>query len=166
MRTLIVVILALGTMTACSGQTSKAVKDQQQVFAELEEMKAKGLMPAAEGGPFMTCLIDGKEWKATGLYPINFSERICGKYKSGYISFPVPDLRPGNKHPLNDHWVVDFSPADDPGIWDGKVGEIEITKIADGWVEGTFHFTATGLKEDQKMVITNGFFRVAEKKPK
>lgn len=164
MRTLIALIIVFTTINSCSGQ-SGAVKDQQAAFKELEAMKAKGLVPTSEGGASMTCQIDGKPWKASSVYPINFSERINGNFKETYISFPVPDLRAGGKHKFSDHFVVDFNPENDLDFWGGRICEIEITKVADGWVEGKFFFTATVLETNKKMEITDGYFRVPLKKP-
>ncbi len=51
--------------------------------------------------------------------------------------------------------------ADDPALISGQAGEVEITRLDDQWLEGTFHFTATSGSSDKKVEVTDGRFRVA-----
>ena len=163
MRTLITSFLFALSIASCNGQTNQAVKDQQDAYKALEDMTKKGLKPTTEGGYTMTAFIDGKPWTATGMYPIAMTSRIIGIYKDGQISFPVPNMTAGTKRTFSDHYAVDFSPVGSPDFWGGRAGEIEITKVADGWAEGKFFFTATKRGSDKKIEVTHAFFRVAVK---
>lgn len=163
MRTLILLFAAALLAGSCHGQSSKAVKDQQDAYKVLEDMKAKGLNPTTEGGWTMTADIDGKPWKATGIYNLAMSDRITAIYKDSKISLPVPALEVGYKSKFGDGNAVDFSPVGDANFWGGRSGEMLVTKVGGGWLEGTFFFTAKLRGTDKKMEVTNGFFRVSSK---
>lgn len=157
-------LFAMFTITVCKGQSNKALKDQQDVYKSLEDMKAKGLYPSTEGGWTMTALIDGKPWKATGVYSPALSSRITGVYKESKISMPDPArLTAGLKINFGEHNVVDFSPVDNPDFWGSRSGQMEITKVTGDWAEGKFSFTATMRGSNQKIEVTNGFFRISSK---
>ena len=162
MRTLIAFFMVIITITSCNGQSNKTVKDQQDAYKVLEDMKAKGLNPTTDGGWTMTATIDGKPWKASGIYTLSLSERITALYKDSKISLPVPNFEVGSRINFKNS-AVDFSPVGNPDFWGGHSGEMEVTKVENGWAEGKFFFTATIRSSDKKMEITNGFFRVPVK---
>ena len=157
-------LIAALAITACNGQ-SGAVKDQQAANKALEEMKAKGMIPTTDGGWTLTATVDGKPWKAQALYSPIDAGRIVGFDRDGKISLPYPStsLVVGYKSTFGEHNAVDFSPVGAPDFWSAHTGEMEITKVSDGWIEGKFYFTATLRGTDKKSEVANGFFRVAKK---
>jgi predicted small secreted protein len=163
MRTLLTLLITALVISSCNGQ-SGAVKDQQGAYKVLEDMKKKGLQPASDGGWTMTCLIDGKPWRADGLYPPAMTSRIQGVNGDSYLSFDDPgSYHVGQKQDLSTH-AAEFNPPNAGNeLWGGHSGEMEITKVANGWVEGKFHLTATVRNTNKKMEVTDGFFRFAVK---
>jgi len=164
MRTVIALVIATMVITSCNGQ-SGAVKDQQSAYKVLADMKKKGAIAASDNGYTMTCLIDGKPWKANVLYPTAMTGRIFGENGESHISLDDPDTyEEGKKIDIATH-AAEFNPPNAGNeLWGGHSGEVEITKVGNGWVEGKFHFTAAVMNTNKKMEITNGFFRVALKK--
>jgi hypothetical protein len=161
MKTLFALLIASLVLTSCNGQSS-AVKDQQGAYKVLADMKKKGAIPASDNGYTMTCLIDGKPWKANVLYPTAMVSRILGENGESRISLDDPgNYEVGYKMDISTH-AAEFNPPNAGNeLWGGHSGEVEITKAGNGWVEGKFHFTATVMNTNKKMEITNGFFRVA-----
>ena len=163
MKQLITLLLAIMIISSCHGQ-SGAVKDQQSAYKVLEDLKKKNMQPATDEGWTMTCLIDGKPWKATALYMPTAMGRIGGENGTSHVSLYDPgNYQVGYKKDFATS-AVEFDPPGSKDIWGGHAGEMEITKVANGWVEGKFHFTATGMTTHGKIEVTNGFFRFATKK--
>jgi hypothetical protein len=56
--------------------------------------------------------------------------------------------------------AVDLATNDHIGLWGGKKGEMEITKLDDTVAEGKFFFTASTNRSAKTIEITEGFFRI------
>ena len=163
MKTVIALFFAGIFYSVCHGQ-SGAVKDQQSAYKVLDDLKKKNMQPATDDGWTMTCLIDGKPWKAIALYIPAAIGRIGGENGKSKVSLYDPtSYRVGYKRDFSTS-AVEFDPPGSNDIWGGHAGEMEITRVANGWVEGKFHFTATGMTTHGKIEVTNGFFRFATKK--
>lgn len=154
-------LLLMITVMSCQGQT--AAKKQ----AEAIEKTMKALEPGRErtsaSGWTMTCVIDGRKWTASSMFPPEPSGRFIGYYDKDFISFPRIQrrwLEVGTKRKISHEWAADFSLGADPDIYAGYTGELEITAMNGDWVEGKFFFTATSSRSNKKYEVTNGFFRV------
>ena len=147
--------------SSCQSQQSKAMKDQQKAYNKLEEIKP-GNFATTDGGWTMTCTMNGKPWKATSMFPPKTSDRIIGYKGEDYIGFPFKQsyLTAGYKTAFKEGHAADLGISDDVVFYSGTTGEMVITKVSSGWVEGTFHFTATTSKSPKTVDVTNGFFRV------
>jgi hypothetical protein len=165
MRTLFTLLIAIFAITIGNGQSGNAVKDQQAANKALEEMKAKGMIPTTEGGWTLTATVDGKPWKAQALYSPNDAGRIVGFDRDGKISLPYPgaSLEVGYKSTFGEDNAVDFSPIGASDFWSAHTGQMEITKVSGGWIEGKFFFTAALRGTNKKSEVTNGFFRISTK---
>ena len=159
MKTLIAILIASAMISSCNGQSSKAIKDQQDAYKVLDDAEKKATNATSEGGWTMTCLIDGQSWKASGIMTPSQTGRIVGKYKDGKISLPLPPYEVGHKTNFENS-AVDFSPVGAPDFWGGHSGEMEVTRVQGGWAEGKFHFTAKLMKSDKKIEVTDGFYRI------
>jgi hypothetical protein len=163
MRTLLIALAASIVISSCNGQ-SGAVKDQAGVYKQLDDMKAKFTYPSTADGWTMTCLINGQPFKASSIIDPPDAGRITGQYKDGKIALPISSIcEVGQKTDFSNS-AVDFSPVGSPDFWGGHSGEMEITKVGNGWVEGKFHFTAKLMNSDKTMEITSGFFRITDRK--
>lgn len=56
--------------------------------------------------------------------------------------------------------AVDLSTNDHEGMWGGRKGEMEITKVDNNWAEGKFYFTASSSSANNTIEVTDGFFRI------
>ncbi len=89
--------------------------------------------------------------------------RILGETGDGRISLYAPDnYNVGQKLDFA-QYAVEYEPAGGNYLWSTHTGQMEITKVSNGWVEGKFFFTSTVRGTDKKAEVTNGFFRVGVK---
>ena len=161
MKYLLNVFFIFFILTSCNSQQSSTVEQAKETQSAIEKIKP-GIMQAAEGSWTMTAKLNGKEWKASSLMPPEAASRIIGYYQDEYIGLPYnhSDMVAGHKEVFGENNAVDLSTSDDAGMWGGRKGEMEITKVNNDWAEGTFHFTATASGTDKTVEVTEGFFRI------
>ena len=125
-----------------------------------------GTVATIATGYTMRAKLDGKSWVAGAMMPPDYAGRIAGDHGKESISLPyskdVRSLQVGNKRVFGEDNAVDLFTDEEEasGIWGGRKGEMEITKVTDQWVEGKFFFTATSTRSTQKREVTEGFFRI------
>lgn len=122
-----------------------------------------GAFSTTAGGWAMTAKINGKDYKAHSMMPPDKAEQIVGFYNGDkYIGLPyiIKYFVAGKKISLDDY-NADLTTADDVQVWNGRKGEIEITKVTGDWVEGKFFFTGYSYDNKHTIEVTNGFFRIA-----
>jgi hypothetical protein len=152
-------------LISCGNNTqSQSVKDAIDLKDGIQKMMPGGIATTANGYT-MTAKINGKDWSATSMMPPGVAGRIVGDNNGESISLPYYDRRnllALPKRKLGEgHDGVDLFLNDDVKIWGAKSGVMEITKVDDNWIEGTFSFIATGLQSDKTTEVTDGFFRIA-----
>jgi len=161
-KTLLVFCIAL-TFLSCGDSTqTKAIKDQNEAQAIIKSMQP-GRIATKEGEWTMTMKLNGKDWVASSMVQPDANDMIIG-YK-GEESVRLPyyknDMKVGSKVKFGEYHAADLFTDDEVGIWGGRKGEMEITKVENGWAEGKFFFTATAGGTDKQMEVTDGFFRIA-----
>ena len=121
-----------------------------------------GTLRTSEGGWSMLAKFRGKVFKASSIYPPAAAGRIVGYYKDGYIGLPYnnDDMVSGKKITFSTSDAADLAIPGESGTWGGNSGEMEITKVAGGWIEGKFHFTGKTYRNKQITDVTEGFFRI------
>lgn len=122
-----------------------------------------GAIPATTGGYSMTARINGKACKATAMMPPDKAGEIVGFYDGDkYIGLPYnkKDMVAGKKLNFSNE-NADLTTNDNVQVWNGRKGEMEITKVNGNWVEGKFFFTGYSYDNKKKIEVTNGFFRIA-----
>ena len=145
MKTPLFLFLSFFAIATCTGQTE---------------------IPTTEGGWTMTATVDGKPWEAATVIPPAQAGRVIGSYKDGYINLPYwKQWKAGKQYNISETSAALFMAVGKPVLWTGRIGQIQVTKLTDAWLEGTFYFTATTTGSDKKVEVTNGFFRVSTKKP-
>ncbi|MEO8405350.1 MAG: hypothetical protein ABI480_12165 [Chitinophagaceae bacterium] len=159
-----VTILSALTLVICSCSNSNpdsAAKQAQSIQTAVKE-NTPGSVPVSEGGYTMRAKINGKEWGATSMMPPEVAGRIIGYYNGEYIGLPYDkqSIEVGKKEIFSEDNAVDLALNDDIGIWGGRKGEMQITKVTDTYAEGNFFFTASSTRSNKTVEVTDGFFRI------
>ena len=122
----------------------------------------KGAMTAASSGFSMTAKINGKPVKAHATMPAEEAGQIVGFYDGDrYIGLPYDKINmvAGKKIKFSDE-NADLTTNDKVQVWNGRKGEMEITKVSGHWVEGKFFFTGYSYDNTKTIAVTDGFFRI------
>lgn len=125
-----------------------------------------GVIPVTAAGYTMTAKINGKECKALFMMPADKTGQIVGFYNGDkYIGLPYNKkyFVVGKKIKFSEH-NADLTTNDDVQVWNGRKGEMEITKVNGKWVEGKFSFTGYSYDNKKTIEVTDGFFRIATDK--
>lgn len=158
----LIAIFIIVNSSCKSKAQSDAVQQAKDIQAAVKE-NTPGTIPVSASGFTMTARINGKDWVADAMMPPEPAGRIIGYYDKESISLPYDkrDMVVGNKTKFGENQAVDLFTNDDVGIWGGRKGEMEITKVDDKWAEGKFYFTATASGTNKTMEVTDGFFRIS-----
>ena len=155
-------IAALLFMTvSCNNSSSHMQKEAKELKSAIKEMMP-GTIATSTDGYSMKAVINGSPWTADAMMPPNAAGRIVGYYNEESIGLPydVRDMVVGNKIVFGENNAVDLMTNDDVGMWGGRKGEMEITKIDGNYAEGKFHFTGSTSSSDKTIEVTDGFFRI------
>lgn len=160
------------TLFGCNGQQrSEAKKVKEDIQATMKQ-HTPGSVATTANGYMMKAKVDGKDWVAVSMMPIEGINRVLGYTdNAGYIGIPgiTKNTKQGFKLTLDENHNADIytpnnkSLIDKDGnviLLDKESGTVEITKRDGEWIEGIFHFTASSSKYDKKVVVTDGYFRV------
>jgi hypothetical protein len=152
-------------LAACNG----GAQDEAAKQAALIEKTTKESSPGAATsgtGAYMTAKIDGKQWTASTMTPDDNTSSnykiITGDNDGDGIHFQLwkKNIEVGKKIPFSEDHAADLTLKAEPAFFGGRTGEVEITKLDEKWVEGTFRFTATSHSSAKKIEVTEGRFRV------
>lgn len=153
--------------TGCNNAARSEAQQQADLIQKTMKENTPGAIATSETGYYMKAKIDGKEWSATHMVPDN-DERssmkmIRGENDGDNINFQLwkQGVEVGKKRSFSETNAAGIFIADDPELISGQTGEVEITKLDEQWLEGTFHFTATSGSSNKKVEVTDGRFRVA-----
>lgn len=155
----IISFLVIAAISCDSQSKSDAVKQATDIKKMVKEHSPGYIATNAEF--YMKAKINGKDWSADEMMASDRAGRIVGKLNGESISLPF-ELRyakTGATTNFKNH-AVDIYMKDDAGIWGGRMGEMEFTKVGDNYAEGKFYVTATGLDSDKQLTITEGTFRI------
>jgi hypothetical protein len=156
-------LLVVAALLSSCGQSdqAKALDDAKRVQAALKELMP-GTIATSASGYAMKAKLNGKDWVAASMMPQEVAGRIIG-YKNGeYIGLPYDRryLVVGKTIKFGENQAVDLATNDDVGIWGGRKGEMQITKVDDTSAEGTFFFTASTSRSAKTVEVTEGSFRI------
>jgi hypothetical protein len=150
-------------LCACNNSQNDAKTLASQIESTAKA-NTPGFIATSENGYYMKARIDGHEWVAKAMLPNDNSDsrRIQGENNGESIGFYLwmRGLENDKKINFSESNAVDLFTNDDVGIWGGRKGEIEITKIDDNVLEGNFHFTASTGSSNKTLEVTDGFFRL------
>jgi len=154
-------------VVSCSNAQSEAAKKQAELIKETIKNNSPGTIATSTKGYYMAAKIDGKDWSASHMMPDENTNsgyiRLFGERGPDNISFQLwkRGLAVGKKIEFSENHAADLNLKDNPAFFGGRTGFVEITKMDEQWLEGTFQFTATSSSTDKKVQVTNGRFRVA-----
>ena len=150
-------LLIAAALASCSNATEQAKQVQSAIKKDMP-----GAVPTTATGYMMNAKLDGKDWSATSMMPPDVAGRIIGYNNGEYIGLPYDSRRlvVGTKGVFGEDNAVDLATNDEESIWGGRKGEMEITKVGDGWAEGKFFFTAASSRSGKTVEVTKGFFRI------
>jgi len=150
-------LLMAAVLASCGGNGTEQAKQTQSAI----KSSVPGAVPTTATGYMMNAKLDGKYWSATSMMPPDAAGRIIGYNNGEYIGLPYNSrrLEVGKKEVFGEDNAVDLATNDKESIWGGRKGEMEITKVGDGWAEGKFFFTAVS-RSGKTMEVTEGFFRI------
>lgn len=151
---------ALFLFASCNSQQTEAKK----LAGQIQSAVTPGTIPTKDGGWTMKAKIKDENWVAVSMMPATVAGRIIGYFNNEYISLPYNRryLYVGNKIKFSESNAVDLAVNDDIGLYGGRKGEMEITKVDDNWAEGKFYFTGSTVRGSTKTVeVTDGFFRIS-----
>jgi hypothetical protein len=160
----ILILTTIALSYSCNSDAQNQAKEQAEKTQKAMKATMQGTIPTTTTGYTMRAKIDGKNWVADAMMPPDYTGRIIGCYGKEYISLPynkdTRSMKVGIKTIFSEEEVVDLATNEVGGMWGGRKGEMEITKVSDQWVEGKFFFTATSTRSPQKREVTEGFFRI------
>ena len=162
----VVTILFSSVLVSCGGSSNHDAKQLTEQVKETTKKNSPGTVPTSEDSYFMKASIDGKPWIATYMMPdddVNSSYvRINGENGGDYMNFQLwrKGIEPGKKFSFDQEHAANLSLERDAGFWGGTSGEVEITKLDGGWMEGKFAYKATSSSSTQTIEVADGFFRV------
>jgi hypothetical protein len=153
-------MISLFLLSACNGKTD--AEKQVDAISQASGQQATETKTPDQSGIYMSAIIDGKKWVATKMIPdlstnSNYKQ-IHGETSEFTISFQIYKPASGVKEQLSENNASNLITDED--YFSGKKGQVEVTKMDDKWLEGTFHFSATNSRTDKVYEVTNGFFRV------
>jgi hypothetical protein len=162
MKHLLIVSLPILFFVSCNNHKNDAEKVATEIESVSKTTRA-GTVATEENGWSLKAKINGKEWVADAMMPPDAAGRIIGYLDKEYIGLPYSrqNLVEGKKIAFGENDAADLSTSGDIGMWGGKKGEMEITKIHDDWVEGKFYFTGSSSRSDKTTEVTDGFFRIS-----
>jgi hypothetical protein len=164
MKIFMILCTAVCLLAACQSSSQSEAKKVAGDIESTLKANTPGFIATSKEGYWMTAKIDGKDWTASAMMPIDKSDsrRIHGENNGEVISFSIwmRGLEPGKHYAFSENKAADLFTNDDIGMWGGRKGEIIITKVDDGGVEGTFSFTASTSRSEKTLEVTEGHFRV------
>jgi hypothetical protein len=155
-------LILVALFSSYGNSQSSALEQAKQVQAAIKKMRP-GTVPTKEDGWSMKAKLNGKAWIATSIMPPEGVGRIVGYYNDEYIGLPY-DRRyivVGKKIKFSEDDATDLATHDDVGLWGGRKGEMEITKVNEKWAEGKFFFTGSSSRSSKTVEVTEGFFRIS-----
>lgn len=159
-----IVLFTATVFISCGGSEQSGAFEQAKETREAIQQNMPGGIPVSTNGYAMRAKINGQDWEAATVMPVDAAGRIIGDSKGELIGLPLyggkEKLVQGHKTTFSEEQVVDLMTNDDIGMWGGNIGEMEITKIDEHFAEGKFYFTARSRRSEKKMEVTKGYFRI------
>ena len=133
MKQTFLILIVVTVFSSCGNSTqNKAKDDAQQLAAGIQKIDPDGI-PTTAGGWTMTAKINGRDWTASSIMPLEATGRIIGDHNGAGFGFPYDrrEMVVGRKEIFGQHNVVQISTIKYGAIeyWDGVKGEMEITKV-------------------------------------
>jgi len=158
-------VFAILILLACNSSNPDAVRQAKLIQSAIKE-HTPGSLATSESGYYMKARIDGKQWLASHMMPDESASSsyllIQGENGEADMHFQLwkRGLAPGKVIPFSEDRAASLSIRKDNNFLGGTTGQIEITKMDNQWLEGSFRFTATSGSSGSRAEVTQGIFRV------
>lgn len=164
MKLAAIVIGCICMFSACQNKKQNDAKKLRDEIQTTVKANSPGFVSTTKNGYWMSAKLDGKDWTASAMMPVDQSNsiRIHGEHNGESIGFYIDmrGLEAGKHIVLSDNKAADLMTNDSVGIWGGRNGEIVITKIDNSVLEGTFSFTASSGQTSKTLSVTDGVFHI------
>ncbi len=164
-RYLHALIIVIFMLHACNSNHPDAVRQAELIRSVIKE-HTPGSLATSESGYYMKARIDGKQWLASHMMPDESANSsyvlIQGENGEADMHFQLwkRGLATGKIIAFSDDRAASLSIRKDDNFLGGTTGQVEITKMDNQWLEGSFRFTATSGSSGSRAEVTQGIFRV------
>jgi len=158
MKKSVAIFIAIIVIFSC-GNNNKTLEEAKNVQSTIEQISTD--TETIGNGYLMKAEINGKNWQSTSMLSAQTSGRISGDFEGQYIGLPYNDeyLVEGKKIVISEDEAADIYLKDGCSFLITN-GEMKITKVGDGFAEGTFYFTTVCDITKKTLIVTDGFFRI------
>jgi len=163
MKRFSMLLLLIYTLSACHSRQQQEAEKVAGGIQNMVKENSPGSIATSATGYYMKAKIDGKDWAAVSMMPIEGIDRVIGYTRDGgYIGLGVsPKVHTDQKLTIGeargaDLYIVNGGDA----LLDKTNGVINITKQDGQWLEGTFSFTAASSQSPKVITVTDGEFRL------
>lgn len=124
-----------------------------------------GYVSTSETGYRMTALIDGVPWEASRMREFENStaavrvEGVAG-VRSVAFNLWLHQLRSGSRIYFYAGAPAELVPQRSAAVWKGTSGTVDMLRVDESRLEGTFHFTAVQDGTMRVINVTEGYFRI------
>jgi hypothetical protein len=166
-QTQIVLLLVIVLIASACNSTKSDAENQAELIQKTMKENTPGTIPTSNSGYYMKAKFNGEDWSASHMMPDDNEsssyKMIQGENGKEFITFQLwkRGIELGKKIPFTEEHMANLSMDEEGGYYSGSAGDVEITKIDDQWMEGTFQFSAKTRNSDKKIEVTDGRFRVA-----
>ena len=159
-------LFTLIILSACNSTKSEAEQQSELIQKTMKE-NTPGTLATSESGYYMKAKFNGEYWSASHMRP---DDNEQSGYKTIHAENGIENITfqlwkrgvaLGKKIPFKEERMATLTLDEEDGIYFGQTGEVEITKMDDKWMEGTFYFTGNTLSSGKKVEVTDGRFRIA-----
>ena len=111
MKKFLAIFIMAAMLSSCGNSTqNKTQSNAQQLADGIEKMDPDGI-PTTAGGWTMTAKINGRNWRASSIMPLEATGRIIGDFNGAGFGFPYDkrEMVVGNKEIFGEHNNVQIS---------------------------------------------------------
>lgn len=154
-------LLVMGMFAGCGHPQGRPAA--LEVVREAEGEAPVRWVATSPEGFTMRARINGQLWVAEEMIQGAGTEsrRVEGRGAGRTLGFSIwfPRLKTGSTIPFQANNPVEMT-SGEGGVWFGREGVLEITKINEKIMEATFHFTASAGGAMPALEVTDGYVRL------
>ncbi|TKC07454.1 hypothetical protein [Pedobacter frigoris] len=125
MRFSAITIGCICVFSACQNKQQSDAKNLRDEIQNTVKTNSPGFVSTTKNGYWMSAKLDGKDWVASAMMPVDksTSKRIQGEHNGESIGFylDMRGLEAGKHIALSDNKAADLMTNDDIGIWGAEM---------------------------------------------